>query len=241
MQLKPDALSTRYLICLTIGPAFFSAAIYLTLSRLIVIYGQQKARFRPQVYTYVFITFDVIALVLQAAGGAVASVASAYSSLQNTGVHIMVGGLAWQVFSLALFGLLSLDFWWRVIHSPPGSEPMNQTFELLRSRRSFQPLFMIAIFLAGLFIFVRSVFRCAELSNGFGGALANDQITFMVLEGTMMILACGLLTFFHPGLIIGRKAWAMASWKHKNLDTFFEEENSHRSVPRAERPRKPES
>ncbi|KAH8695214.1 RTA1 domain protein [Talaromyces proteolyticus] len=212
-----------YLVCLTIGPAFFSAAIYLTLSRLIIIYGRDKARFRPQIYTYVFITFDVIALVLQAVGGAVASVASAYSSLQNAGVHTMVGGLAWQVFSLALFGLLSLDLWWRVIHSPPRNEPMNRTFESLRSRRFFQPFFMIAFFFAGLFIFVRSVFRCAELSNGFGGALANDQITFMVLEGAMMVLACGLLTFFHPGLIIGRKAWAMASWKQNNRDSSSEE------------------
>jgi hypothetical protein len=41
--------------------------------------------------------------------------------------------------------------------------------------------------LATIFIFIRSCFRVAELSGGFGSALANNQITFMVLEGVMII------------------------------------------------------
>ncbi|CAK39143.1 hypothetical protein CBS63078_8482 [Aspergillus niger] len=201
-----------YLVPLTIAPAFISAAIYLTLSRIITIYGAEHARFRPQVYTYIFITFDIIALLLQAVGGAVASVADAYSSMQDQGVHVMVGGLAWQVVSLFIFSCLGLDFYLRVSRASRKGVPLNPAFDSLRAQRSFEPWFIVSLSLAVLFIFVRSVFRCAELQGGFGGKLANEEITFMVLEGAMMVLACGLLTLFHPGLILGAREWALAKW-----------------------------
>ncbi|KAK4128124.1 RTA1-domain-containing protein [Parathielavia appendiculata] len=203
-----------YLVCLTIGPAFFTAGIYLTLSRLIVIYAPERARFRPQVYTYIFIAFDLVALILQAAGGAVASMAEPGSPSVRAGINTMVAGVAWQVFALLLFALLSLEFWMRV-RSRGGVRPvpLNPAFAELRARRPFQPFFILAVLLAGILIFVRSVFRCAELSEGFGGPLANDEVTFMVLEATMIGLACILLTAFHPGLIVGKEAWSAASWK----------------------------
>lgn len=39
----------------------------------------------------------------------------------------------------------------------------------------------------------------AELSGGFNGELANNQATFMVLEGLMMVIAAIALTVYHPG------------------------------------------
>lgn len=51
----------------------------------------------------VFITSDVIAFTLQAVGGALASVATRTKDLDR-GLHILVAGMAYQVFSLALFG-----------------------------------------------------------------------------------------------------------------------------------------
>ncbi|KAK4150497.1 sphingoid long-chain base transporter RSB1 [Chaetomidium leptoderma] len=205
-----------YLVCLTIGPAFLAAGIYLSLSRLVVIYAPDRARFRPQVYTYIFIVCDMVALILQAAGGAVASVVPFDSPSLQAGINTMVAGVAWQVFSLALFSLLSFEFWMRVRSRSGVQPPLNPAFADLRGRRSLQPNFIIAIFLAGVFIFVRCVFRCAELSGGFNGPLANEEVTFMVLEGTMIVLACILLTAFHPGLTLGTEGWTAASWKAGN-------------------------
>jgi hypothetical protein len=73
------------------------------------------------------------------------------------------------------------------------------------------PAFAIAIF----FILVRSLFRVAELAHGFSGKLANDQITFMVLEGGMMILATLFLTAFSPGRFLGRDEWKNSGWGYK--------------------------
>lgn len=97
------------LVTLTIAPAFLSASIYLCLSRIVVVYGEDLSRFRPRTYTLIFISCDFISLVLQAAGGAIASGANAPSQDQM-GINIMIAGLSFQVFSLALFVALSAEF-----------------------------------------------------------------------------------------------------------------------------------
>jgi len=42
--------------------------------------------------------------------------------------------------------------------------------------------------------------------------LANNEVTFMVLEGGMVALAVILLIALHLGLIFGREGWRDASW-----------------------------
>lgn len=64
-----------YLICLTLAPVFMSAAVYLTLSRIVVLYGEHISRIRPRSYTLLFSGFDIAALAIQAAGGGIAAIA----------------------------------------------------------------------------------------------------------------------------------------------------------------------
>jgi hypothetical protein len=202
-----DRFSSRYLVCLTIGPAFLSAAVYLCLARIVVAYGEDLSRFSPRFYTVTFITFDFIALLLQAVGGGIASGATTASS-DKMGINIMVAGVGWQVASLGIFAILCAEFGWRVYRSSESQR--NPNFALLRNTFRFKA-FLWTLGLATLGIFVRSVFRCAELRAGFHGKLANQQITFMILEGAMIVSACILLTVFHPGLSFQGR-WHDASW-----------------------------
>ena len=90
---------------------------------------------------------------------------------------------------------------------------------------------LVGLALATFCTFTRSCFRIAELSQGFSGPLANNEVTFMVsypprlrayvcswgeyqvLEGAMMIIATGSLTLLHPGLCFqghwkaGKEQW----------------------------------
>jgi hypothetical protein len=173
----------------------------------VVAYGENLSRFTPRLYTITFITFDFIALLLQAIGGAIASGATTPSQ-DKMGIDIMVAGVGWQVGSLGIFAILCGEFAWRVNQAPESRR--NPNFALLRNTFRFKG-FLWTLGLATLAIFVRSVFRCAELRGGFHGKLANQQITFMVLEGAMIVSAVLLLTSFHPGLaFMGR--WHDASW-----------------------------
>jgi hypothetical protein len=77
-----------YLVTLTIAPAFLSAAIYLCLARIVVVYGEGKSGFQPRTYTILFCTCDFLALLLQAAGGAIASISDTQSDVSPRPIHI---------------------------------------------------------------------------------------------------------------------------------------------------------
>jgi hypothetical protein len=61
-----------YLICLTIGPAFIAAAIYLCLGRIVVVYGEKITRVKPRTYTVFLMECDFVSLCVQSVGGGIA-------------------------------------------------------------------------------------------------------------------------------------------------------------------------
>ena len=194
---KTNRKRDRYLICLTIAPIFFTACIYLCLARLIPLYDptQTLSRFAPKTYTYLFLGADFFSLVLQAIGGALSAEASTLGQEWN-GIHVMIAGLGFQVLSLALFSLLCAEFAFRVYQS-------NAPRRWGRRRMHALELSLVA---ATLFVVVRSIYRCAEMAGGFRGALANEEVPFMILEGAMVMLACLCLTVLHPGWVL-KGAW----------------------------------
>ena len=120
----------RYIITLTIGPVFFAASIYLTLSRIIVHYGVHHTRISPKAISLTFMSCDFVALILQATGGAIADTAGSPSG-SMVGTHIMVGGLGFQVLSLLLFIALGSEFGLNVRRD-------RKTGEKKQDERSFQ-------------------------------------------------------------------------------------------------------
>jgi hypothetical protein len=204
---------SSYLVPLTLGPALLSASIYICLSRMIVLYDVSLSRFAPRTYTITFISCDFFSLVLQAIGGGMASQASGQTELHN-GEHIMVAGLSFQVASLFLFMSLTTDFFLAVQKS------RSNNFDDVVATKKFR-YFIWALGLATICIFIRSVFRVAELSKGFHGPLDNQEGTYMVLEGVMIIIASTSLTIFHPGPSFAGK------WKDAH---FFRKQKSKGST-----------
>jgi hypothetical protein len=123
-----------YLVGLTIGPAFFSAAIYLCLARIIAIYGHGLSWFTPKFITCFFVASDLLSLVLQAAGGAIASTANTHSSTQ-AGINIMIAGLSTQVASMAAFVAVCAQLAWAVRKNP---EKANAAYMELRRSKKFR-------------------------------------------------------------------------------------------------------
>lgn len=195
------------LVCLTLGPCFLMAGIYYVIAQLTLIYGQKFSVLRPMQYSFLFIIGDLISIILQAAGGGVAAGSlSQYESTED-GSHIMVAGLAFQVFTIAAFQIFWYIFFFRVYRSykKHGDSEFNPHFTHIRERKFLVP-FIFGISFAVVLIFVRSIYRLIELAEGWSSNLATKEIYFMILEALMVSLASCVLTFLTPGLAYGRNS-----------------------------------
>ncbi|POR37431.1 Sphingoid long-chain base transporter RSB1 [Tolypocladium paradoxum] len=204
-QWDQDAFLAQ-IVCITIGPAFFSAAIYLCLERIVVVYGEANSRIPSKWYTRTFIPCDVVSLLLQAIGGIIASVALQNGHSLTTGDNIMIAGLATQVFTLLIFIVLSADFALQVRrrqrHLGAGVA-LTQEPALGRIRRSWQfKGFMAALGLATILIFWRSGYRVAELNQGWNGPITFQQYLFVGMEPVLIAAAVYALVLFHPAFCL---------------------------------------
>ncbi|THC91407.1 hypothetical protein EYZ11_009136 [Aspergillus tanneri] len=179
---------------LIIAPTFFTAGIYLLLGRFIQVLGRESSILSPNLYLWIFCTCDVISLVIQAIGGGMASSeADKVGGDTAPGTHIMVAGIVFQMFSITVFVACAADFVRRVI-----------LHRLLPSTSvSIYPLFGAIVF-SVLCIYVRSIYRTIELSEGWSGYLITMERYFIALDGAMMVLCVAIFNIFHPGWWMSR-------------------------------------
>lgn len=71
------------------APAFLAAGIYLCLARIVSTFGEANSRLPAVWYPRIFISCDIVSLVLQALGGGMASAATHTNKNPDVGDHIM--------------------------------------------------------------------------------------------------------------------------------------------------------
>ncbi|KFA71175.1 hypothetical protein S40288_04692 [Stachybotrys chartarum IBT 40288] len=179
-----------YIVTITIGPAFLSAAVYLCLARIIKVYGEHLSYFRPRTIAIVFMVLDFVALMLQSAGGATIGGDNLTPAEFDRALSILQAGLSVHLAGIILFAGQCSYFAFTVYS--------NQH----------------RLAMATLCILIRTAYRVAELSEGLDSAIAMDETLFFILEGVMILLASILLTAFHPGPAF-QKRWAEANFELK--------------------------
>ena len=122
----------------------------------------------------------------------------------DTGTHIMVAGLSFQVVTMFCFVVCAADFALRTArrHKALGAAAaLDQDAALVRMRatRRFRA-FLAGLSLAALCILWRSAFRVAELGEGWTGPVMGNQGMFVGFEGVLVVVAVAALVFCHPVL-----------------------------------------
>lgn len=167
---------------------FLSAAIYTTLTSLTNHGGDDLSPLGLSKKTIlaIFITSDVIATIVQVAGAALIGVSESNRKSPDTGNNILLAGLAFQVFSFLIFLILLLIF--------------------LRNARKVGRIqtFTFALVTSSFLVYLRTCFRLAETAQGVMGYASSHEVLFGALEFGPIILAVGLLGWWHPGKIVGR-------------------------------------
>jgi hypothetical protein len=129
-------------------------------------------------------------LVVQAAGGGIASAASSKVN-DNTkpGTNVMVAGIVFQMASITVFVVCAAEFLRRVMARPHQRQWL---------KTNVMPL-MFAMIFSVVCIYIRSIYRTIELLQGWTGYLITHEPYFLGLDGSLMVAAVAVFNFIHPG------------------------------------------
>ncbi|KAI0078295.1 RTA1-domain-containing protein [Panus rudis PR-1116 ss-1] len=205
---KNPPLVTPYLMQITttiIAPTPLIAANFIILGRLINGLGSCYSRLSSKWYLIVFTSCDLIALVVQAVGGAQASVAANDKKDPTQGGNVMLGGIAFQLVAVVMYMVLASEFVLRFLYNRPlreaprGKNNVPHSWDALDWRIQ---LAFISLAFSGVCLLIRSIYRTIELADGWFGTIISTQIYFNVLDGAMIVLATYTMNIFHPGILL---------------------------------------
>ncbi|KAJ6599405.1 RTA1 like protein-domain-containing protein [Mycena sp. CBHHK59/15] len=184
--------------CTIISPTPLIAVNFILLSWIVSRLGPCYARLTPIWYTIVFLSCDIVALVVQGAGGGIASTASDLSGTK-LGSNIMLAGIVFQFATIIIYCCLAAEFLSRYRNNLPlKSTPSG------RGMVDSKVQTMIgALAFSTLVLFIRSIYRIIELASGWNGRVFRTEVYFNVLDGGMVVLAIFTINIAHPGRLLG--------------------------------------
>ncbi|KAL5335531.1 RTA1 like protein [Aspergillus crustosus] len=188
-------------ILVLLAPPLYAASIYMVLGRLIsFLHAEKLSLISIRWMTKIFVTGDVIAFVMQAAGGGI--MASGTIESYTLGENITVGGLAIQLVFFSVFMLTCGIFHYRVKSNPTHKATILQASMADSKARSWETV-LVGLYLASVLILLRSVFRMVEYIQGNRGYLISHEVFMYVFDAALMVLCMVVMNGCHPSVILG--------------------------------------
>ncbi|PUU82154.1 putative RTM1-like protein [Tuber borchii] len=182
-------------LLLLIAPAVYAASIYMILGRLITtIEADHHSMIRPTWLTKIFVAGDVLSFLMQSTGGGM--LAKQDKNSAKLGENIILGGLFVQILFFGFFMVATVVFHLRLRKNPTQASQMSTKWRTL----------LMALYVASLFIMVRSVFRVVEYKQGRGGYLMGREVWLYIFDGVLMFCVTVLFNVVHPSIAVpGRR------------------------------------
>ncbi|CAE6519823.1 unnamed protein product [Rhizoctonia solani] len=192
-------------ICTTIiAPSFMTAAMFLILPKIVNELGMEYSHMVPRLYSVIFISVDVTALVIQAVGGAMASIAETPDDAERGG-RIMLGGIIIQLVAVVVYSILGIEFVVRFsLDRPARPTVMNEQ----RKHKGWIDTprgiiwMLVGLVIATAFIIIRSIYRTIELTDGWNGTIISTEKWFNWFDGAPIVVAMFTFDFLHPGYLL---------------------------------------
>ncbi|KAI1035324.1 hypothetical protein LB504_005790 [Fusarium proliferatum] len=185
------AATSIQFVLLMVGPSFLAAALYMTLRALVQYFGEQYTKLPARLWTWPFVTADMLGFFSQCVGGVMASMTEKYPSLGTVGRVIMVFGVTFQAVVMAIAGILAADFAFRM---------RRERGSVFRHLDKDLNIFLISLTAVFFLVLTRCIYRIPELAGGVGGHMMRQEVEFMILDGCMIAISVILLSVIHPGI-----------------------------------------
>lgn len=197
-----------------LAPCFFSATVYGLLGMIIRSVGRRYSLLPGQAYLWIFCLADLVAIVVQAVGGAMSAIALSDDKSSTPGSRIMLGGIILQLACMIVFSALAAVVWMRMRKDRSYRATPHPQAGKLRSLGW-------GISIATLTIIIRGGYRSAELAEGWDGyllressfftratyqqlrlttkvVLSEHEAYFCVLDSALMVICQGVFCFVWP-------------------------------------------
>ncbi len=176
--------------CLVLAPSFVAAAIYLTLKHFVLYCGPQHSLIKARLYPWIFIGCDFGSICLQAVGGGMAAAGgSTNKKLIDGGNNLIVAGIAFQVATMAVCGVLVLVYIYRYRRAKSLQSGSNEksNYQLDQEQGDIKlgkvKVYAWMVMVAYTTVLIRCIYRLPEMAGGWGNALMRNQTEFLVFDG----------------------------------------------------------
>jgi TRAP-type C4-dicarboxylate transport system permease small subunit len=163
-------------IPILVAPALYAASIYMILGRLIrTLRAEQLSMIPVNWVTRIFVTGDVVAFTLQAAGGGIQSGGSL--DMYKLGEKIIIAGLFCQICMFGFFVVTAVLFHRRIKQTPT---PIVKRGGIPWLR------YLSVLYITSIIILIRSIFRVVEYLQGNDGYLISHEVYLYVFDTILM-------------------------------------------------------
>jgi hypothetical protein len=177
-------------ICaLVLGPSFVAAAIYLTLKHFVLYCGPQYSLIKARLYPWIFVGCDFGSMVLQGIGGGLAAAGGTKNQkLIDGGNKMIVAGIAFQVVTMTVCGVLVLVYVIRYKKGAAARHAAEKSAYHLDKEQGSIALWKVKVFaamvtIAYVTVLIRCIYRLPEMAGGWGNALMRNEKEFLLLDG----------------------------------------------------------
>jgi hypothetical protein len=194
-----------------------------------MIVGRANSLLKPTYYLVIFSSFDLVALTVQAIGGAEAAKAQVQGTSTVAATNLMVSsifciteypeaGIVVQTCGNVVFTAAAILLWYRTRRSCrqlgiPTPYPKTRKFQI----------YVAAIIISDAAIIVRAIYRVIELAQGWRGHLITTEDYFYCLDTAPMILCMAVWVIGHPGITL-EKELANPHLRAKTHDILAQED-----------------
>ncbi|RYP09003.1 hypothetical protein DL765_008600 [Monosporascus sp. GIB2] len=193
---------TLFFLGTSMGPNFISGAMFHVMPRIIAIYGPEFRTWRPSWYLPVFYELTAVSLVFEIAGGVVATTKLTPNAI-DTGVRVLVVGLAIHLIALTIFSAHAILF---AVALRTRHHILDTTYASVHSSRLFRA-FVTSFSAATSLILLRTAFRIVAVAEGFQSSVAQAEVVFLIFDGAVVFLGGAILLILFPGRVFGRSWW----------------------------------
>ncbi|SCU86487.1 LAFA_0E01068g1_1 [Lachancea sp. 'fantastica'] len=160
-------------VMLLVAAAFMAATIYMVFGRLLILMNATTVSFVPiRFSTAIFVSADVLSILLQAAGGSILGA----SDNHTLGSNIIIAGLVVQVAVFGLFVITEIRFLFLADKVSPVTSQISKQWKILN----------INLFVCSVLILVRSIVRLVEFIQGYNGYIMDHEWFIYVFDAVPM-------------------------------------------------------